>query len=175
MYNEKFLSFQSPAPTPNSEITFLVSGIFWQVFSFFLSFFFFFKDFWCGPFKNFLLYLLQCCFCFYVLVFWPQDMWDLGSLTKNNLHPLHWKRTLTTEPPGMSCQMFSMCILSNVTWYHHDPTGDTLALPTLALPGRLWSLVCCPAAHALLSAPYRALLSWACQPAGGCPGKSQGT
>lgn len=142
-----FLSYSSPHPKLRNHIPGfwdLLAGLF-----FFLSFFFFFKDFWCGPLKIFLLYLLQCCFCFYVLVFWPQDMWDLGSLTKNNLHPRHWKRTLTTEPPGMSCQMFSMCILSNMTWYHHDPTGDTLALPTLALPGRLWSLVCCPAARTL--------------------------
>ena len=28
---------------------------------------------------------------FYVLVFWPQGMWDLNSLTRRNLHPLHWK------------------------------------------------------------------------------------
>ena len=29
---------------------------------------------------------------FYVLVFWPQGMWDLSSPDQgSNLHPLHWK------------------------------------------------------------------------------------
>ena len=28
---------------------------------------------------------------FYVLVFWPQGMWDLIPNQGSNLHPLHWK------------------------------------------------------------------------------------
>ena len=30
-----------------------------------------------------LLSLLQYCFCFCVLFFWPQGMWDLSSLTRD--------------------------------------------------------------------------------------------
>ena len=38
--------------------------------------------FWCGLFKS-LLNLLQCCFCFIALVFWPRGMWDLSFLTRD--------------------------------------------------------------------------------------------
>ena len=42
---------------------------------------FFFKM-WTIFFKS-LLNLLQYCFCFYVLVFWPQGMWDFSSPTRD--------------------------------------------------------------------------------------------
>ena len=42
----------------------------------------FFKMFWCGPFLKSLLNLSQ--FCFYVLTFWPWDMWDLSSPTRDH-------------------------------------------------------------------------------------------
>ena len=46
---------------------------------------FFFKIFffWRGPFLKSLLNLLQYCFCFMFLVFWPQGMWDLSSPTRD--------------------------------------------------------------------------------------------
>ena len=39
--------------------------------------------FWCGPFLNSLLNLLQYCFCFMFSVFWLRGMWDLNSLTRD--------------------------------------------------------------------------------------------
>ena len=36
--------------------------------------------FWCGSFLNYLFNLLQYCLCF---VFWPQDMWDFSSPTRD--------------------------------------------------------------------------------------------
>ena len=48
---------------------------------------FFLRFFWCGPFKNFLLNLLQCCFCFFLfLVLYPLGMWDLNSPTRDQTH-----------------------------------------------------------------------------------------
>ena len=43
---------------------------------------FFFKIFWCGPFLESLLNLLQYYFSFYVLVFWSWGIWDLSSPTR---------------------------------------------------------------------------------------------
>ena len=48
---------------------------------FFLIFFF-----WCGPFSRSLLNLLQYCFCFMFLFFWPKGMWDPSSLTRDQTH-----------------------------------------------------------------------------------------
>ena len=42
-------------------------------------------------------------FLFYILVFWPQGIWDLTSLSKgSNPHPWHWKVKSSTELPGKS-------------------------------------------------------------------------
>ena len=50
----------------------------------------FLKIFWCGQLRSF-LNLVQYCF-FYVLVFCPQSMWNLRSLTSNwTCSPPHWK------------------------------------------------------------------------------------
>ena len=49
---------------------------FFKVF-FFLSFFFFYG----GPFLNYYFFTILLLFC--VLVFWPQDIWDLSSLTRD--------------------------------------------------------------------------------------------
>ena len=38
-------------------------------------------------------FLLQG-FLFCILVFWPQDMWDLGSLTRDRTHTPHTERSL---------------------------------------------------------------------------------
>ena len=43
---------------------------------------FLFVCFWCGPFLKSSLNLLQYC-SFYVLVFWPWDMWDPSSRTRD--------------------------------------------------------------------------------------------
>ena len=53
----------------------------WTVFKVFIEFVTIFLLFY---FPFFLL-------LFYVLVFWPQGMWDIRPLTRLNLHPLHWK------------------------------------------------------------------------------------
>ena len=49
-------------------------------------FFFFFKIFWCEPFLKSLLNLLPSCFCFMCWDFWPQGIWDLSSLTRDQAH-----------------------------------------------------------------------------------------
>ena len=43
---------------------------------------------------------------FHVLVFWPQSMWDLSSLTKNQTHntPAMEGEVLTSGQPGKSLQ-----------------------------------------------------------------------
>ena len=45
----------------------------------FIRFFFLMWSIFLKP----LLNLLQYCFCFFVLFFWPQCMWDLNSLTRD--------------------------------------------------------------------------------------------
>ena len=60
-----------------------------------IFFFFFLRFFWCGPFLTSLLNLLQYCFFFYVLVFWPRGMWDLSSPTRDQtLTPCIGRRSL---------------------------------------------------------------------------------
>ena len=46
-------------------------------------FFFFFG---CGPFLMVFVEFVTILFLFYVLVFWPQGMWDLSSLTRDRTH-----------------------------------------------------------------------------------------
>ena len=42
------------------------------------------KDFfWCGPFFKVFIEFVTISLLFYVLDFWPQDMWDLSSLTRD--------------------------------------------------------------------------------------------
>ena len=41
-------------------------------------------------------------FLFYVLIFWPQGIWDLGSPTRDQTHAPHIDEVLTTGPPGKS-------------------------------------------------------------------------
>ena len=37
---------------------------------------------------------------FYILVFWPHDMWDLGSLTRDQTHTPHTeRRSLNHQTP----------------------------------------------------------------------------
>ena len=38
---------------------------------------------WCGPFSWVFIEFFAILLLFYVLVFWPQDMWDLSSLTRD--------------------------------------------------------------------------------------------
>ena len=53
------------------------------------SFFFFNVD--VDHFKAFIEFATTL-LLFYVLVFWPQGMWDVSFPTKNQTHsPLHWK------------------------------------------------------------------------------------
>ena len=49
-----------------------------------MGFFFFF--FWCGPFLMVFVEFVTIRFLFYVLVFWPQGMWDLSSPTRDWTH-----------------------------------------------------------------------------------------
>ena len=44
---------------------------------------FFFKIFWCGPFFKIFIEFVTILLLFYVLVFWPQGMLDLSSLTRD--------------------------------------------------------------------------------------------
>ena len=67
----------------HNEIIFLVACLVVQkIISHKLSFFFKIFLMW-----TILLNLLQYCFCLSVLVFWPQGMWDLNSLTELNHGP----------------------------------------------------------------------------------------
>ena len=43
----------------------------------------FYFIFWCGPSLKSLLNMLQYCFCFMFLVFWPQRMWNLSFPTRD--------------------------------------------------------------------------------------------
>ena len=47
---------------------------------------FFQRSIWYTPLLKSLLNLLQYCFCFYALVFWPLGMWNLSSLTRDQTH-----------------------------------------------------------------------------------------
>ena len=105
---------------------------------------------------------------------------------------------LTTEPSGKSCQMFSMYILSNMTcdwtelnWidniqehciYYHTiilrkllvaTDGTLMALQMVHSHSPHWPYQGSSGLIRLL--PCSPHLSSSCQPAGGCPGKSQGT
>ena len=42
--------------------------------------------FWCGPFLMVFVEFVTIRFLFYVLVFWPQGMWDLSSPTRDWTH-----------------------------------------------------------------------------------------
>ena len=56
-----------------------------------------------GPFLKSLLYLLQYCFFFYVLLLRPGGMWDLSSPIRNRIHiPALEGKVLTNEPSGKS-------------------------------------------------------------------------
>ena len=96
------------------------------------TFFFFF---WCGPFLKSLLNLLQYCFCFfYVLVFWPWGMWDLGSRTRDQTRtPYIGRRSLNhwtaREVPILSyliCLPFKTFIKINMFLYKNKSTGKFL-------------------------------------------------
>ena len=62
--------------------------------------------FWCGSCWKPLLSVLQYYLC-YMLVFWPQDMWDLSFLIRDwKPAPLSLEgEVLTTGPPGKSCYL----------------------------------------------------------------------
>ena len=45
---------------------------------------------------------------FYVLVYWPQGMWDLSSSTRDRTLPALEGEVLTTGPPGKSLPFFNM-------------------------------------------------------------------
>ena len=47
---------------------------------------FFQRSIWYIPLLKSVLNLLQYCFCFYALVFWPLGMWNLSSLTRDQTH-----------------------------------------------------------------------------------------
>jgi len=60
-----------------------------------------FLTFWCQLFLMSLSNLLQCCFCFFVLVFWPQGMFDLSSPSGfKPILPALVCEVLATGPPG---------------------------------------------------------------------------
>ena len=70
----------------------------WISFSFFLRF----LGIWCGSCLKYLLNLLQYCFCFmfcFVLFFWPRDMWDPSSLTRDQT-PCIRRWCFNHGPPG---------------------------------------------------------------------------
>lgn len=55
------------------------------------------------PFLKSILYLLQYCFFFYVLLLWPGGMWNLSSPIRNQTHiPALESKVLTNEPSGKS-------------------------------------------------------------------------
>jgi len=61
----------------------------------FLSGFWFFFFFWCGPFLKSLLNLLQYCFCIMFSFFWPQGMWNLSCPIKDQTYtPCIGRRSL---------------------------------------------------------------------------------
>ena len=86
------LSYSSPHPNLRNHIPSfwdLLAGVFFL--SFLFLFFFFLKIFDVGHLNFFIVFvtvlLLFLFFCFLA----TRPMWDLGSLKRNNLHPLHWK------------------------------------------------------------------------------------
>ena len=63
-----------------------------------------------------LLNLLRYGFCFMLWFFWPQGMWDLNSLTRDQTHtPALEGKVLTTEPAGKSFKWFYLT-LTPVLW-----------------------------------------------------------
>ena len=82
-----------------------------------MKFFFFFplKIFWCGPILKSLLNFVTTLLLFYILVFWPQGIWDLSSLTRDRTcTPCIGRRSLNhwtaREVPTMRFWYSSLCI-----------------------------------------------------------------
>ena len=64
----------------------------------------FFKDFFLyGPFLKPLIESVTILFLFYVLLFWPRGVWDLGSLTGDQTrNPCIGRRSLSPTGPSGS-------------------------------------------------------------------------
>ena len=63
-----------------------------------------------GHFLKSLLNLLQYCFCFYDLVFWPQGMWDLSSPSRDWPYPLTGRWSL--KPLKHQGSPMCVCVLN---------------------------------------------------------------
>ena len=99
-----------------------------------MAFFFFQRSIWYIPLLKSVLNLLQYCFCFYALVFWPLGMWNLSSLTRDQTcTPCigrqslnHWTATEVPQSP------FRASAKQNSLWYGLIPlpTGIAIFLPS---------------------------------------------
>ena len=64
-----------------------------------------FLFFWCGPFKKFLLNLLQYCFYLMFCLLGPKTCEIIAPQPGINPHPLHWK--VKSQPLGSPCMRFT--------------------------------------------------------------------
>ena len=71
--------------------------------------------FWCGPFLKSFIEFVTILLLFYVLVFWPQGMWDLSSPTRDRTRTLcigrlrlnHWT---AREVPEIAFRLQPGCV-----------------------------------------------------------------
>ena len=100
----------------------------------------FFCLFSCGPLKKSFLNLLQYCFHFYVLVFWPGGMWDPSSLTRYQTRtPYIGRWSLNHWAPREVLPSFPWWFLSSSP-YSSDPGPSHREDPCLGV--WQWALGC---------------------------------
>ena len=99
----------------------------------YISFPFYFRFFWCGPFLKSLLNLLRYCFSLFffydVLAFWLRGMWEFSFMTRDWTaippQPAALEaKVLATEPPGLTPPCFFLYLFCIFECVHNSKLGE---------------------------------------------------